>query len=190
LIAAVAPVLVRIVSLELTELALLRPARAPTRLARLCRAGIPSPELNRFFYTAVGSDYYWRDRLGWTFDRWRELVADPAYETWYLTVEGTPAGYGELDARRAPDVELACFGLLPSFIGQGLGGWFLEQLTRRGFALGRRVWLHTCSLDGPSALPAYQRRGYRPFKVDEQTIDVPAEPPAPWPGAARPRKSA
>jgi GNAT superfamily N-acetyltransferase len=186
-IAAVSSAPVRIVSLELTALDRLHPARVPAGDVRAVRATLPSPELNRFFYTAVGSEYYWRDRLGWSFERWRELVAHPAYETWYLTVEGTPAGYGELDARRAPDVELACFGLLPSFIGQGFGGWLLEQVTRRGFELGRRVWLHTCSLDGPSALPGYLRRGFRQFKVEEQTMDLPAEPPAPWPGAARPR---
>ena len=183
----VPPTLVRIVSLELDAVERLRPARVPTRPVQVVRAAVPSPELNRFFYTAVGSDYYWRDRLGWSFERWRELVAHPAYETWYLTVEGTPAGYGELDARRAPDVELACFGLLPSYIGQGLGGWLLEQVTRRGFELGRRVWLHTCSLDGPSALPGYLRRGFRQFKVEEQVMELEAEPPAPWPGADRPR---
>jgi hypothetical protein len=29
-----------------------------------------------------------------------------------------------------------------------------------------RVWLHTCTLDHASALPNYQKRGFRPFKTE------------------------
>ena len=50
------------------------------------------------------------------------------------------------------DVEIAYFGLLPAFHGRGWGGALLEHALRRGFELGSRVWVHTCTLDGPHAL--------------------------------------
>jgi GNAT superfamily N-acetyltransferase len=77
------------------------------------------------------------------------------------------AGYYELrvGGPGSGDVEIVSFGLLPAFHGRGWGGAFLEHALRRGLALGDRVWLHTCTLDSPRALPNYQARGLVPFKV-------------------------
>jgi hypothetical protein len=36
-------------------------------------------------------------------------------------VEGVPAGIAELDRRIECEIELVQFGLMPEFIGQGLG---------------------------------------------------------------------
>ena len=41
------------------------------------RAGRPAPELSRFFYRAVGGDWYWLDRLDWTYDQWLAWVERP-----------------------------------------------------------------------------------------------------------------
>ena len=38
---------------------------------------------------------------------------------------------------------------------------------------GRRVWVHTCSLDHPSALANYQARGFRIFDVEEKLESLP-----------------
>jgi hypothetical protein len=35
-----------------------------------------------------------------------------------------------------------------------------------------RVWLHTCTLDHPSALPNYRKRGFRPVRTEQ--YEVPA----------------
>src|SRR5512139_95222 len=101
----------------------LRPAR-PTALA-VRRAGVPSPELNRFFYTAVGGDWFWIEKLHWNYEQWRAFVERPGFSTWVAYVDGTPAGYFELDRLADGAVEIAHFGLLPSFTGQGHGGHLL-----------------------------------------------------------------
>lgn len=75
------------------------------------------------------------------------------------------AGYCELHPVGA-DVEIAYFGLLPAFHGRGLGGALLEHALRRGFELGARVWVHTCSLDGAHALANYRARGLVPYRED------------------------
>lgn len=173
-------------SLETTSPGDLRPAAAPDLDVALVRARRPSPELGRFLYTAVGSRWYWIDRLVWTYAQWRDYLADPAVETWVASVEGTPAGYFELDARQEGSVELAYFGLLPAFVGQGLGGWLLTRALERAWALEpRRVWVHTCSLDGPHALANYQARGMRVSAVETTRQDLPPEPPELWPGAGQ-----
>ena len=45
----------------------------------IVKARVPLPELNRFFYTAVGGDWYWTDRLDWTYEQWQAWVDRPAY---------------------------------------------------------------------------------------------------------------
>jgi GNAT superfamily N-acetyltransferase len=162
----------------------LRSADAPSPEARIERADIPSPELSRFLYTAVGGAWYWIDRLGWNYARWLEYLDRPAVETLVLYVSGTPAGYVELEIQPEDNVEIAYFGLLPRFIGQGLGGYLLSAGIARAWAQGaRRVWVHTCTLDGPHALANYQARGFVVYDTRVEQMDLPAESPGPWPGA-------
>ncbi len=35
-----------------------------------------------------------------------------------------------------------------------------------------RLWVHTCTLDHPSALAVYQRAGFEPY--DQKTMAIPA----------------
>ena len=150
---------------------------------RLVRAEIPCPELNRFLYTAVGWRWAWYGRLAWDYARWLRYVSG-AVETWVAYVSGTPAGYFELEAQADANVELAFFGLMPSFVGKGLGGALLSDAVRHAWEQGtRRVWVHTCDLDHPRALANYQARGFRVFKLETKTEELPDAPQGPWPGA-------
>jgi ribosomal protein S18 acetylase RimI-like enzyme len=150
----------------------------------LVRVAPPMPELNRFFYATVGGDWHWTDRLPWTRQQWLDYLNRPEFETWMLTAGGIPAGYFELEKQPGESVEVAYFGLLPRFIGGGLGGHLLTCAIERGFALGgRRVWLHTCTLDHPQALANYQARGFRLFKEETELKEVAERPIGPWPGA-------
>jgi GNAT superfamily N-acetyltransferase len=177
---------IEIYHLEMTSPADLRPSPARAAGFRVERARIPTPELNRFFYTAVGGDWYWIDRLGWTLEQWRAWVDRPELETWIGYLEGTPAGYFELERQPGGQVELVYFGLLPGFLGRGIGGALLTAAVERAWAMGAsRVWVHTCSLDGPAALRNYEARGFRRYKTETVEKDFPEEPPGPWLGARR-----
>jgi GNAT superfamily N-acetyltransferase len=78
---------------------------------------------------------------------------------------GEDVGYAELEQQADGDVEIAYFGLLPPAIGRGLGRWWLAEVIAEAWRLPgtRRVWVHTCTLDGPAALTTYVGRGLRPF---------------------------
>src|SRR6266850_5565316 len=84
-----------------------RPSRSRPADLTIRRAEVPSPELNRFLYTAVGGGWYWIDRLTWSRARWQAWVERPEVETWIACVSGTPAGYFELERQPAAQVELA-----------------------------------------------------------------------------------
>jgi GNAT superfamily N-acetyltransferase len=170
--------------LELTDPGQLRPCRKGSDDLEVRQAKVPCPELNRFFYTAVGGNWYWIDRLGWTYERWLEWVDRPELETWFGLSAGTPAGYFELELQPRGSVEVAYFGLLPQFIGRGIGGRLLTAAVERAWQTGaRRVWLHTCTLDHPRALANYQARGFRLFKEETEEKELPERPTGPWPGA-------
>jgi GNAT superfamily N-acetyltransferase len=155
----------------------------------LVRAGIPSPVLNRAFYTGIGGDCYWMDRLSWTWTEWMRWLERPEVETWVAHQAGTPAGYFELEVQAEDNVEIAYFGVLPGFAGKGIGGYLLSQAAHRAWAMRpgiRRVWVHTCTLDHPAALGNYLARGFSVFKEEVSHMELPLETPGPWPGARRP----
>jgi len=152
--------------LEMTDPAQLRPA-APVEALTVERIEPPDPELSARLYDTVGGPWQWTDRLGWDVDRWRAHVERGEVETWLGRLGEEPVGYAEL-VRVRGDVEIASFGLLPGFPGRGLGGALLAAVTADAWERGaERVWLHTCSLDSPAALPSYERRGFR--RYDEVT---------------------
>jgi len=144
------------------------------------KAQVPSPEVNRYFYTAVGRDWHWEDRLSWSFLQWQEWVGRPELGTWIALISGNPAGYFELESQPQGDVEINSFGLLPDYTGQGLGGHLLTVAVKEAWEIGaKRVWLHTCSLDHPSALPNYLARGFKVFQetTTPQEVLEPDGPP-------------
>jgi GNAT superfamily N-acetyltransferase len=163
----------------------LRPGREPDVEASFVRAGRPAPELSRFFYRAVGGDWYWLDRIDWTSDQWAAWVSAPGYELWTCWVDGVPAGYAELDRAPDGDVEVAYFGVLPGFAGVGLGGWLLTRAVERAWAVEgtRRVWLHTCELDSPHALANYLARGFVARGTSVEYWDTTDPSPGPWRGS-------
>jgi GNAT superfamily N-acetyltransferase len=125
-----------------------------------------SIEFFRFLYREVGRAYQWTDRLIWSDQRVSEHLATPGVSLWLMSWEGKPAGYFEL--RELDDsVEIAYFGLLPGYIGRGWGKYLLTRAAQIAWELGRRrVWLHTCTLDHPAALPNYVKRGFRPVRQE------------------------
>jgi GNAT superfamily N-acetyltransferase len=172
--------------LEMTDPERLAPQPDPDPDLEVRRAELPSPELSRFLYAAVGADWYWIDRFRWSWSRWMEWLDRPELETWVAWLRGTPAGFAELE-RVGDAVEIASFGLLPAFIGRGIGTRLLDFVLRRAWAQGpRRVWVHTCSLDGPAALRTYRGRGLEIYDEQIEQVLLPARRPEPWPGAERP----
>ncbi len=146
----------------------------PERTVPLPKEGVtvvhakkPTVSYYRYLYDAVGRDYDWTSRKKLSDAELAALLNDPRNELHVLMVDGVPAGFAELDRRVEGEIELVQFGLLPEFIGQGLGRYFLEWTIDKAWSYGpRRFWLHTCTKDHPSALPNYLKRGFTIYKEE------------------------
>ena len=170
--------------LAMTDPAQLRSARTPDDPCSIIQVARPTPEFSRYFYTAVGGHWYWTMRLPWTYAQWQAFISQPGYELWYGSHQGAPVGYFELLPHADKSIEIASFGLLPHYFGQGFGGQLLTAAIARAWTLApTRVTVHTCTLDGPHALANYQARGFGLAWQESSDNDLPDLPPGPWPGA-------
>jgi GNAT superfamily N-acetyltransferase len=164
--------------LEMRDRAALQPATLPDPSVRIEQIHDCPASFWRYLYTEVGRAYRWVDRLPWSDDEIRAYLQDPALSLWLMTVGGAPAGYFELRRDNAGGTEIVYFGLLPEFTGRGLGGHMLTAAVEAAWShQPERVWLHTNTMDHPSALPNYLKRGFTAFHSEEFTPGAaPAEP--------------
>ncbi len=145
---------------------------APPGIAALLRADRPSLDFYRYLYDAVGRDWLWLDRNRMSDEELGAIIGDERDEIYVLYVDGVPAGYAELDRRSPPDIELAYFGLVPDFIGRGVGRFLLNSAIRQAWSYApSRLWVHTCTLDHPNALPLYQKAGFQVYKRETGFMD-------------------
>ncbi len=153
----------------------------------LKQAQHPLPELNRFLYAATGAPWSWYQRLEWSWQDWRDYLGQDGVQTWVAYLEATPVGYFELERQHNGVAEIVYFGLLTEFIGRGFGRQLLEDAIAKAWELATsRIWLHTCSLDHPGALPNYLKRGFRVFREEDFTGEIPVSILQPWEGANKP----
>ena len=134
------------------------------------RMETPDVGFYRFLYSSVGEKWRWRDRLLPSDDELQAALATPGTDIHVLYANGVPAGYIEL-AQSEESTKVVYFGLRPGYIGKGLGKHLLSYAVAQAWDRGtKRVWLHTCNLDGPHALSNYIKRGFSIYKVDEQPM--------------------
>lgn len=126
-------------------------------------------QFNRDLYLAVGQMWSWNDKRVWSDEQWKEYGLAPELRTLAAYYDDSLAGYYELRRDEQGGVEIAYFGLLPEFIGRGLGGALLTSAIEEAWRMlpsVSRVWVHTCNLDHPAALANYQARGMVIYKQE------------------------
>lgn len=165
----------------ITYLEMLRPPpfRAPIQPAHklaLLRVATPSVAFYRYLYNSVGEPWFWYERRALSDSELAAAIQAEGVEISALYADGEPAGFVELDLRDKANACLAYFGLVPRYIGHGLGSyllaWAVDEAWRRG---PDRLWVHTCTLDHPRALRLYQRAGFVPYKQETKVIDDPRD---------------
>lgn len=140
----------------------------------------------RGLYDAVGRDYCWWLRRVMPDPELARLLSSPGIGV-HVLYDGTiPAGFCELDSRHGPDVNIAYFGLLPAWIGRGIGRVFLHHMVARAWqARPAAVRVNTCSADHPRALPTYLRAGFRKVRTIHEIWAIPDALGLPLPARLR-----
>jgi ribosomal protein S18 acetylase RimI-like enzyme len=168
--------------LELRSLGAFLPAFGTFPDLRITRVADPTAALYRELYRGVGRDYHWRDRWNWTDREIAAHLSQPAIRLYLAMTGQNRVGFYELKTddhgNGGRDVEIAYFGLFPGQLGRGLGKHLLSHAVTEAFGLGAtRVWLHTCTLDHPAALPNYVARGFAPFKTEQYEVEKSLDSP-------------
>ena len=149
-----------------------RPVPPPREGLTVVHAKNPTVSYYRYLYHTIGREYHWLSRGKLSDAELAVVLRDPRNEVHVLHVDRVPAGMAELDRPNADEIELVQFGLMPEFIGQGLGKFLLQWTIDKAWSYGpKRFWLHTCSLDHPRALPNYLKAGFTLYK-EEMTSHV------------------
>lgn len=144
----------------------MRPKPAPPEVrARECTT--KQWMYNRFLYQWVGAGWQWTDKLSWSNAQWQAYAESDALRTWVAYVDGSPAGYYELQKHQSGAVQIMYFGLGAKFLSRGYGGYLLTHALNSAWSWqASKVEVNTCSLDHPSALANYQARGMKLVRTE------------------------
>lgn len=144
------------------------PHEAPCELELTEHAALPIP-VYRELYDAIGSDFLWINRKLMSDTELAAKIHAAGTSLWTLDIDGTAAGFVEIDFGTSGEAEIVYFGLRPEFHGRGLGRYFLDWVIRHCWSRPiERLWLHTCDLDHERALGNYLQAGF--VKYDEKTV--------------------
>ena len=137
----------------------------------LLRAVTPPVHFYRYLHDTVGEPYIWLRRKQMSDTDLLKIIHDSRVEIFILYCDGVPAGFVELDFRNMPIADLALAGLVPEFIGRGLGAYLIGEAIKIAWSRAPdKLIVQTCTLDHPRALPLYQRLGFTPIGREEVTL--------------------
>jgi GNAT superfamily N-acetyltransferase len=156
--------------LEMTHYEQFRPAYVEDADVTLLALRTLDLEYYRFLYRVVGELWMWRDRTMMSDETLAAQLIGADIRVLY--VGGAPAGYVELGPMSEDgSMEIAYFGLRERFFGRGLGKHLLSCGVQAAWDYGaKRVWVHTCNLDGPHALDNYIKRGFSVYQVTDEPM--------------------
>ncbi len=114
-----------------------RPAAGPIALPDGWRgralAGTGTPVNTGSFSPPWAAPRGWSGRLILDEGELAAVLRDGTTEIYRLRRRGETAGFAELDRGRPKEAGIAYFGLLPGFIGRGLGGFLLNWAIHRAW---------------------------------------------------------
>ena len=162
-----------VTTLEMRTRPPLRPL--PSSPLRLVAWERPSPDKYRTLFRRVGTPWLWFSRLVMEEAALTAIIHDTDVAIFAaVNRAGIEVGMLELDFREAGQCEIAYFALVPELAGQGLGRWLMAEALARGWRKNvERMWVHTCTLDHPSALNFYRAQG---FTAISRTIETFPDP--------------
>jgi GNAT superfamily N-acetyltransferase len=152
------------------------PAEWPPTTSEFEIRPVPQPDLEwyRQLFRKVGEPWLWFSRVRMGNDELHAIIRNPAVDIFALSHNGSDEGLLEFDRRLFPEIELAFFGMTHALIGKGAGRALLTHGLRLEWQhRPERIWVHTCTVDHPSALGFYHKMGFTPYKRAIEIADDP-----------------
>ena len=155
----------------------------------LIRAVQPTVSFYRWLYDTVGAGWTWTDRRAMSDSDLHAAIISNSTEIYVVYVDGVPAGFGEVVRYKdINEAELMYFGLVPEYIGRGLGTYFIRAMIDIAWSgEPKRITVHTCDLDHPRALANYQRAGFVAISREVELVPDPRRVGLPMPPAPEDR---
>ncbi|MGX4802109.1 GNAT family N-acetyltransferase [Bradyrhizobium guangdongense] len=152
------------------------PARRddPSGSWSLRKVDAPPLDWYRDLLRRLGEEWLWFSRARMNDAELAAIIHAADVEVHALALDGRDEGLLELDFREPGQCELVYFGVTASLIGTGAARFLMNRALEIAWSRDlHRVWVHTCTLDHPSALGFYQRSGFRPFGREIEVADDP-----------------
>lgn len=127
-------------------------------------------DVNRYreYYYGVGEKHNWLDRMVMHDEELSQKINADNIEIFLFKVNNETAGYIEF-IKDQKFTEILYFGLMPAFIGKGLGKYFLQWVIAKAWSYNPEwIQLNTCTLDHPNALPNYKKAGFKEVRTEIQ----------------------
>jgi GNAT superfamily N-acetyltransferase len=141
------------------------PSALPNTSFDLLSKPIGVDEYRKYYY-GVGQKYFWLDRMVMPDDELYQKINAENVHIFIFHVNSEPAGYIEF-VKEEKFVEILYFGLMPNFIGKGLGKYFLQWVIAKAWSYDAHwIQLNTCTLDHPNALDTYKKAGFKEVRTE------------------------
>ena len=142
------------------------------KIERLTR---PTVEGYRFLYNTIGGPWTWIERRLLADEKLLKTITHPSVDIYTLSFGDEIAGFSEIKrSKKRHQAEIKYFGLMPSFIGKGLGRYFLMKIIDLAWeGATKRVTVNTCDLDHPRAIDLYTSCG---FEIRKTSIELLPDP--------------
>jgi GNAT superfamily N-acetyltransferase len=125
-------------------------------------------ETYRYYYSAIGEQHSWLDRLVMKDDQLFELINAAQIDIFTMFINDQPAGYAEFILEKK-FTEILYFGIMPAFIGKGWGKYALDWAINKAWSYNPEwIQLNTCELDHPHASSNYNKRGFQEVRTEIQ----------------------
>ncbi len=135
------------------------PVSLPGTSFELLKKPIPVAEYRKYYW-GVGEKYCWLDRMVIPDEELFKKINAANVDIYIFKVANETAGYIEF-VKEDGFTEILYFGLMPEFIGKGLGKYFLQWVIAKAWSYNSKwIQLNTCTLDHPNALATYKKAGF------------------------------
>eukprot|EP01117_Protostelium_nocturnum_P006542 TRINITY_DN2358_c0_g1_i1.p1 TRINITY_DN2358_c0_g1~~TRINITY_DN2358_c0_g1_i1.p1 ORF type:complete len:177 (-),score=60.34 TRINITY_DN2358_c0_g1_i1:42-572(-) len=121
----------------------------------------------RYLFQTIGEPWLWVSRLEASDEELSSVIHHPDVEIFVMYKDGCPAGFIELSRKVPKEVELVYCGVMPHYIGKGLGrrllNFALDQVWNHSKETPDRFWLITGDNDHPKAMDFYRSFGFKEY---------------------------